>query len=102
MSRYDDLLICLLKDLSSKFDRLIDLFGISQNAEHCGSDSTEANNKGGYPMKLTSNDLDLIERTADKKKNPQVLLIVQVLREIREIRLLLTDQDKYTCHSSND
>lgn len=52
-------------------------------------------------MHITNADLDAIEKTANKKRNAEALLLVQVLREVRELKSLLKQQNE-AGHSGND
>lgn len=50
---------------------------------------------------LTEDGLKLIEHQADKKKNVSLMFLVQILKELREIKSLLkVHQD--TCNSGNN
>lgn len=40
-------------------------------------------------MFLTEEGLELIENQADKKKNVNLMLLVQILKELREVKKLL-------------
>ncbi|MDE5588214.1 MAG: hypothetical protein K2J60_03615 [Acetatifactor sp.] len=55
-------------------------------------------------MFLTDQELDEIEKYADKKKKADILLIVQTLREVREMKALLEAHKDASncCNSSSD
>ncbi len=52
-------------------------------------------------MEITDEGLNQIERYADKKKDPQTMLICQCLREIRELKALIKEQDDNARNSGN-
>lgn len=52
-------------------------------------------------MYVTEQGLQEIEKTADKHKNVNLLFLVQILREIRELKCLLNEKQN-TCDCSND
>lgn len=64
---------------------------------------TRGGERGGSETKmlLSKEGLDAIERAADKRKSANTLLLVQVLREVRELSALLKQQN-YTGYSGND
>lgn len=51
-------------------------------------------------MNLTDAGLNQIEQYADKKELPDILLLVQILKEIREIKVLLNVLQN--AHNSGD
>lgn len=52
-------------------------------------------------MFLTDQGLEAIEQYADKKKKADILLMVQVLREVRELKTLL-EAHQNTCNCCNN
>ena len=52
-------------------------------------------------MNLTDEGLKQIEHYADKKKDVSTMFMVQILRELRELRVLF-EQTKDPCYSGND
>ena len=45
-------------------------------------------------MKISNEGLDLIERQADKKHNPEMMMMMcQILRELRELKQLFQQRD---------
>ena len=51
-------------------------------------------------MKITDEGLNAIEQYADKKKKADVLLLVQIMKEVREIKEVLQN-GKDTCSGNN-
>ena len=57
--------------------------------------------KGGERrMKISNEGLDLIERQADKRHMPGMMVLCQILREIRELKQLFQQSDD-SCDGSN-
>lgn len=52
-------------------------------------------------MNITDEGLDEIEQYANKKRKADVLLLVQVLKEVREVKEMLK-QGKNTCNCGNN
>lgn len=51
-------------------------------------------------MHITEQGLQEIEKTADKHKNVNLLFMVQILREVRELKKLLEEKQD-TCNCGN-
>ena len=52
-------------------------------------------------MILTNQDLDAIEQYADKKKKADILLMIQTLKEVRQLKILL-EKHHNTSNCCND
>lgn len=69
--------------------------------------NTPAGAEGGGDTKmlLSQEGLDAIERAAEKRRSADTLLLVQMLREVRELSALLKRQHHISCnisHNSSD
>ena len=51
-------------------------------------------------MKISNEGLDLIEQQADKRHMPEMMVLCQILREIRELKQLF-QQSNNSCSGSN-
>lgn len=52
-------------------------------------------------MNITAEGLSRIEKHADKKRDPQTMLICQCLREIRELKTLIQEQNNNASNGSD-
>lgn len=52
-------------------------------------------------MYISDEGLDLIEKAADKKKSAETLLLVQILKELRELSILMKQNNNsgYGCNN---